>query len=122
VSSPIHNKIGAVFVPVTDLQRAITWYSWLLGVPMGTTSHEGTIHDIAMGGEIRLILDANKPVKNSSQPLFFLWTADVHATREFLREREIPIDREIENIGSVSTLTFHDPDNNLLMVCQSNLS
>ncbi|HEU5089103.1 MAG TPA: hypothetical protein VFT99_16720, partial [Roseiflexaceae bacterium] len=26
----------------------------------------------------------------------------------------------VEDIGSVSTLTFKDPDENLLMVCQSN--
>ncbi len=121
MNSPIHNQIGAVFVPVSDIQRAAAWYGRLLGVPTGSPSHGGTIHDIAMSGGIRLILDANKPVQNSAQPLFFLWTSDISAARQFLQECEIPIDREIEDIGSVSTLTFHDLDHNLLMVCQSNV-
>ena len=37
--SPIHNRIGAVFVHVTDMQRAIAWYSALVaarGLPPGS--------------------------------------------------------------------------------------
>ena len=34
-SSPIQNKIGMVFIPVSEISAAIDWYSRLFGVPMG---------------------------------------------------------------------------------------
>jgi hypothetical protein len=48
--SPIENRIGAVFVHVTDMQRAVDWYSTLLGVPSHGTSREGLIYDVPMAG------------------------------------------------------------------------
>jgi hypothetical protein len=47
-------------------------------------------------------------------------TKDIARVRIFLVENRVEIVREIENIGSVSTLTIRDPDGNLLMVCQRN--
>jgi len=121
VNSPIQNKIGRVFVPVTDIDRAIQWYSKLLGLPITTTSHGGTIYDLQMAGETGLILDATKKgVQNSSQPLFFFLTEDIQAAHDFLERNEVEILSQIEDIGSVSFLIFKDPDNNLLMVCQPN--
>jgi predicted enzyme related to lactoylglutathione lyase len=119
-NSPIENRIGAVFVPVSDMPRAVEWYSRLLGTPTGETTHEGRIFDMPMQGT-GLILDSHRPVANSSQPLFFLWTQDIHATHRFLLENSIDVLGDIEHIGSVSTLRFRDPDGNLLMVCQRNL-
>jgi len=117
--SPIQNKIGMVFIPVSDMQKAIAWYSRLLGLPLGATSHEDKIYNLPMQGETGLILDAHKPVRNSSQPLFFFWTSDMQATYQFLKELAVEFVNPIEDIGSVSTLTFTDPDHNLLMVCQA---
>jgi predicted enzyme related to lactoylglutathione lyase len=119
-SSPIDNRIGCVFVPVSDMSRAIEWYSRLLGQPVKATSHEGRIYDLPMNGEVGLILDGHKPVTNSSQPICFFWTSHIHQTRSFLVENNVEIVSEIEDVGSVLTLTFKDPDSNLLMVCQRN--
>ena len=122
MARPIENRIGQVFVPVSDMQRAITWYSRILGLPIDRTSHGGTIYDVPMQGETRLALDATKqPITNSSQPLCFFWTADIRAARDFLRANDVELLDEIQDIGSVSFLTFKDPDNNLLMVCQRNV-
>ena len=118
MNSPIVNKIGCVFIPVSNMPRAIEWYSRILGLPVKDTSHGGLIYDLSMQGEVGLILDGHKPVTNSSQPLVFFWTSDIHRARAFLAEHGIEIVKEIEDIESVSTLTFKDPDNNLLMVCQ----
>jgi predicted enzyme related to lactoylglutathione lyase len=120
--SPIRNQIGAVFVPVSDMQRAIHWYSRLLGLPEKAVAHEGRIYDVAVSGETLLILDAHKPVQNSSQPLFFFWTDDLKATLAHLRAMQVEITTSVEDIGSVTTLVFKDPDDNLLMVCQRNSS
>ncbi len=118
---PIENRIGQVFVPVSDMERAVAWYSRLFGLDADTTSHEGTIYDVPMQGDTRLTLDSNKqPITNSSQPLCFFWTADIHGARDFLLAHDVDVVGEIQDIGSVSLLTFMDPDRNLLMVCQRN--
>ena len=66
-------------------------------------------------------MDSNKKeVKNSSQPLFFFWTRDIQAADQFLKQNDVEIVSQIEDIGSVPFLIFKDPDNNLLVVCQPN--
>ena len=120
MTNPIQNHIGAVFIPVSEMPRAIRWYSDLLGLPVQAASHEGKIYDLAMQGETALLLDAHKAVANSSQPLFFFWTDDIRAAYAHLKQLGIAIVAEPEDIGSVTTLTFKDPDANLLMVCQRN--
>ena len=121
MSSPIENKIGCVFIPVSDMERAIEWYSRILGTPARTTSHEGRIYDVPMTGDTGLILDGHKAVTNSSQPICFFWTGDIRRARDFLRNEGVSFEHDVEDIGSVSTLSFRDPDGNLLMVCQRNL-
>jgi predicted enzyme related to lactoylglutathione lyase len=118
--SPVENRIGCVFIPVSNMRRAIEWYSWLLGQPVKSASHKGRIYDLPMEGGVRLILDSHKPVTNSSQPICFFWTGNIEKSRNFLRENNVEIINDIEDIGSVSTLIFKDPDGNLLMVCQRN--
>ena len=120
MNGPIENKIGCVFIPVSDMARAIAWYTRLFGLSLNSTSHEGRIYDLPMTGDASLILDGHKPVVNSSQPLCFFWTSDIQRARVFLREQGVELVQDVENIGSVSTLTFKDPDGNLLMVCQRN--
>ena len=120
MTSPIQNHIGMIFIPVSDMPRAIAWYSQLFGIPIGPTSHEDKIYTLPMVGQTGLILDSHKPVSNSSQPLCFFWTNDLHLTYTFLQSLSIEIVSPIEDIGSVSTLLFRDPDLNLLMVCQTN--
>ncbi len=110
-----------VFVPVAEMARSIAWYSHLLGLPIGAPAHNGTIYDLPMQGETGVILDSTNPVvHNSSQPLFFFWTDDISTTHTFLQESGVEILSQAEDIGSVTTLRFRDPDGNLLMVCQRN--
>jgi predicted enzyme related to lactoylglutathione lyase len=118
--SPIQNRIGCVFIPVSDMARSRKWYERLLGLPASPVSHGDRIADLPMLGETQLILDSHKPVVNSSQPVLFFWTDDLPATVEFLQQMAVEIVRPIENIGSVSTLVITDPDANLLMICQRN--
>jgi predicted enzyme related to lactoylglutathione lyase len=108
-----------VFIPVSDMERAIGWYSALFGLPVQATTHGGKIYDLRMG-DLTLILDGHKPVVNSSQPLAAFWTDDIHATYDFLRRGGVELVSAPDDIGSVTTLVFKDPDGNLLMVCQHN--
>jgi catechol 2,3-dioxygenase-like lactoylglutathione lyase family enzyme len=120
MDSPIQNRIGCVFIPVSDMARARAWYERLLGLPPASTSHGGQIADLPMQGDTQLILDGHRPVANSSQPLLFFWTDDLRATERFLGQIGVEIVRPVEDIGSITTLAIRDPDQNLLMICQRN--
>jgi predicted enzyme related to lactoylglutathione lyase len=119
MSSPIQNKISMVFVPVGNMPAAVAWYSRLFDLPVGQTTHEDRIYSVPMAGEVKLCLDAHRPVTNSSQPLCFFMTEDIQAAETFLRAQGVLIARPIDDIGGLFTLTFRDPDGNLLMVCQN---
>lgn len=118
--SPIQRRVGMVFIPVGEMERAIQWYSALLDLPLAETSHAGKIYNLPMEGETGVILDGHKPVQSSSQPLCFFWTEDIAAAHRHLTALGVEILGAVEEIGSVQTLTFRDPDGNLLMVCQRN--
>lgn len=121
MSRPIEAKTGQIFVPVTDMARAIAWYSHLFGLPAGTPSHGGTIYDVPLRGETGLTLDSTRPaVTNSAQPLCFFWTADIQAALHFLRAGGVTTIGEIADVGNVSILLFRDIDGNLPMICQRN--
>lgn len=119
--NPIQNRIGVVFIPVSDMDRARTWYGRLFGIELGEPSHEGGICDIPMQDGLSILLDANKPVtEHSVQPLCFFWTEDMPATLEHLRRLDAEITSDVTDIGSVAFVTFRDPDGNPLMVCRQN--
>lgn len=120
MNSPIENQIGCLFIPVSDMARAIAWYSHLFGLPSQPATHEGRIYTLPMQGDVGLLLDSHKAVTNSSQPLCFFWTQDIQRTYTFLVESGVDVLAAPEDIGSVTTLLFKDPDHNLLMVCQRN--
>ncbi len=118
-ASPIQNRIGVVFIPVNDMERARAWYGKLFGVEPGTPSHESGICDIPMQDGLSILLDANTPVtEHSVQPLCFFWTEDMPATLEHLQSIGAAITSDVTDIGSVAFVTFRDPDGNPLMVCQ----
>jgi predicted enzyme related to lactoylglutathione lyase len=118
-TSPIQNRIGNVFVPVSDMPRAMAWYGALFGVDLGQPTHGGGICDVPMAGDTGLILDANRPVtSHSAQPLCFFWADDIAAALAHLRGLGAEITSDVTDIGSVAFLAFRDPDGNPLMVCQ----
>ncbi|WP_191280764.1 VOC family protein [Nocardioides flavus (ex Wang et al. 2016)] len=119
MTHPIQRVVGQVFIPVRDMPAAVRWYAELLGFPPGETSHDGTIFDIPTDGETRLALDANRTdFDTAGPPRFFLWTHDIAAVVDHLRELGVVITSDVEDIGSVFFVQFEDPDGNPLMVCQ----
>lgn len=118
--SPVQRRVGSVFIPVSDMGRAMAWYGQLFGLELGEPTHDGGICDVPMAGETGIILDANKPVtEHSVQPLCFFWTQDLAATLDHLVSMDAEITSAVTDIGSVSFLAFRDPDGNPLMVCQA---
>lgn len=71
MSNPIQNKIGAVFIPIRDLERAIDWYCGILGLePDGEIQH-GHLYVIPLKGDSQLVLDSKLDTQGafSSAPL-----------------------------------------------------
>lgn len=121
-SSPIKNRIGAVFIHVTDMQRAITWYSSLLRVPQQPTSHGGLIYDVPMDGPTRLTLDGHAHARGTFQPggpLLMLPADDIRVAHAFAVEHASEVG-VIDDIGTVSVFHLSDPDGNKLIVYAEN--
>ncbi|WP_240418485.1 VOC family protein [Paenibacillus periandrae] len=119
-TSPITNRIGAVFVHVTDMPKAIQWYSELLGLPIHADSHEGTIYSLHMDGGSDLLLDSNRrddSSQNNKTQLFFE-TKKLMDSYHFVKEKGIEVVTEIEKHDNISFFTFKDPDGNILMICE----
>jgi catechol 2,3-dioxygenase-like lactoylglutathione lyase family enzyme len=120
--SPIDNRIGAVFVHVTDMQRAIDWYSVLLGVPRHATSHEGLIYDVPMAGPTGLTLDGHAHSRGTFRPggpLLMLPAGDIQAAHAFALDHAQDVGA-VEDIGTVSVFHLSDPDGNRLIIYSEN--
>ncbi|SFL74659.1 Catechol 2,3-dioxygenase [Paenibacillus sp. 1_12] len=119
-NSPITNRIGAVFIHVTDMPKAIQWYSELLGLPIHSDSHEGTIYSLQMEGGSDLLLDSNRREHTSymTKTQLFFETKSLSESYQFVKEKGIEIVTEIEVHENISFFTFKDPDGNILMICE----
>jgi predicted enzyme related to lactoylglutathione lyase len=119
-NSPISKQIGAVFLHVSDMNKSIQWYSELLGLPIKSSSHEGTIYELTMDGGSGLLLDSNKrELSNSSRKTqFFFNTRNLKESYDFIIEKGVEIVTEIEVHDNISFFTFKDLDENILMVCE----
>jgi len=119
--SPISRHVGQVFIPVRDMRRAARWYSELLGFhhEPDHLGHEDTIYDIPTEAGPRLCLDANRPDFVPSGPArFFFWTDDMDGAVRHLRAVGADHVSDVHDIGSLTFVTFTDPDGNLLMVAE----
>ncbi|WP_240186225.1 hypothetical protein [Lysinibacillus fusiformis] len=56
-NTPIKNRIGAVFIPVCNLKKAIEWYRKIIGLE-GGEEHFGHLYVAPMEETASLILDA----------------------------------------------------------------
>jgi predicted enzyme related to lactoylglutathione lyase len=119
-SSPITNRIGAVFIHVSDMPKAIQWYSELFGLPAHSASHNGTIYSLQMDGGSPLLLDSNQKDDKShfSKTQLFFETKNLTESYVFAKEKGIEIITEIEVHDNISFFTFKDPDGNILMICE----
>ncbi|CAM3907344.1 VOC family protein [Cohnella lubricantis] len=118
--SPISNRVGAIFIHVSNMQKSIQWYSELLGLPVQSASHEGTIYVLPMDGGTGVLLDSNmNDRKNTNDKTqFFFETKNLEESYKYIKNKGIEIVTEIEVHDDISFFTFKDPDENVLMVCE----
>ncbi|MBK5570762.1 VOC family protein [Ensifer sp. SSB1] len=108
--------IGAVFVPVSDIERAKAWYARLLQVDAPETLY-GHLAVFPRGGGARLLLDAKIFASGSRReaPLFHFDTQDVAAAYSYATSLDVEI---VTPVQFEQWFTIRDPDGNVLMICR----
>jgi catechol 2,3-dioxygenase-like lactoylglutathione lyase family enzyme len=111
--SAIENEIGAVFVPVSNIEAARDWYCRLLDVPLPDIVF-GHLCVIPMRDGSGLVLDSKDFAgPHNGTPIFHFNTDDLAAARAFAASLGVA------GMGPAEGhpfFTFEDPDGNLLMV------
>lgn len=119
MQNPIQRKIGAIFVPVSEIEQARAWYARIFGFPADGPIINGHLYCPPMEGTASsyLVLDSKiwtgAPV--TSYPLFHFNTDDIEAAYRYLQENGVEI---IGGIQFGHFFEFKDLDGNRLMVCR----
>lgn len=114
--SAIMPRIGAIFVPVADVEQARYWYARLLGMADAPEIQFGHLAVFAFDNGLRLVLDAKilDADARRNSPLFHFDVEDIAAAREHVVKLRADAVSEIQ---FDHWFTFRDPDGNVLMAC-----
>jgi catechol 2,3-dioxygenase-like lactoylglutathione lyase family enzyme len=116
MDSPFEARVPAVFVPVSDMRRSVTWYSRLLGLA-APEQHDGQFHIFRLANNgANIFLERRDTVQPSSHVLFSLPVQHIDRACEFMRAHGIDV-VAVDRQSDGSTLQFRDPDGNILMAC-----
>jgi len=119
--TPIKNRIGGVFIPVRNLEKAKEWYRKILGLERGEEYFDH-IFVAPMEGTAGLILDAmpkwrkeDGDISTYQVPSIQFLTDNIQAAYQFMKENDVELVTEIQDDFY---FVFKDPDGNLLMICK----
>ncbi|HET7616592.1 MAG TPA: VOC family protein [Bacillales bacterium] len=118
--NPVKNRIKAVFVNVTDSEKAVNWYSNLFG-PEVDLHDEGPVRNMKTEGGAGILLDSNRYLQGDDYKIFMMLdTDDINEAYRFALKNQVEIFTEVERHDDVAFFTIKDPAGNVLMVCQEN--
>ncbi|GEN52259.1 VOC family protein [Halobacillus faecis] len=114
MKSPIQNEVGAIFVPVKDIEKARDWYCDLLSVPTEEDFPGGHLYVLPMK-HARVVLDSKIYSEEAvfKATAFHFNTADIEAAYTYMKEKGIDV---VSDIQFGHFFNFKDPDGNLLMI------
>lgn len=115
----IEPVVDTVFIHVSDMPAAVAWYTALLGIEPGTTSHEDRIHQLPLEGHTGILLDAHpgKAPAAGAGPRLMFATDDLAAALVKAKSISATV-TEPEDIGSALVFYVEDPDRNLICIIQ----
>ncbi len=113
--SKIERRVGSIFIHVSDMKRAVEWYSRVFDLPFTDEfSRLSTVYTLPLEGT-EILLDSNSGAAPAPQPLMLFKTDDIRHTLQYLQASGVVIHKEIlEN----NMVIFEDPDGNRLMAIQ----
>ncbi|MDQ0858913.1 VOC family protein [Bacillus sp. V2I10] len=114
--NPILNQIGAVFIPVSNIEQARDWYCDILGLQADGEIQFGHIYVLPMNGT-GVVLDSKIYSEQNliKTPLFHFNTENIEEAYTFMKNKKIDVMTEIQHNHYFN---FKDPDGNLLMICK----
>jgi predicted enzyme related to lactoylglutathione lyase len=117
--SPILNRIGGIFLNVTDMNRAIRFHSEVLGLPYQEVGpgQENSIYGLQMKSGSLLLDDNRFRQGDDYETLFMLVTPDVDSSKAYLESNGVQVFTDIERHGEMAFFTVKDPDDNVIMIC-----
>lgn len=114
--SIIQNQVGAIFIPVSDIEAARDWYCDILGLPADGEISHGHLYVLPMKGT-GIVLDSRIYAEENvfTAPAFHFNTDNIEQAFAYMKEKKVSLITEIEH---KHWFNFKDPDGNLLMICQ----
>jgi catechol 2,3-dioxygenase-like lactoylglutathione lyase family enzyme len=102
--SPVNRKVGGVFVPVRDVQKAKEWYCKMLGIPEEGEVQFGHLYVLPLDG-LDLILDEmprwggenEKGAPPYETPAFMFQTDNIQAAYEHIKALGAELATDIQN-------------------------
>jgi predicted enzyme related to lactoylglutathione lyase len=110
-------QLGSVFIHVKDVNEAANWYAKLLRKPESYPT-TGPVQFMEMGDRRGLVIDDNRNNAAGIRPAFMLETEAIQLAYKKVTAQGGKIVRELEEDEAVAFFNFHDPDGNIVMVCQ----
>lgn len=114
----IANKVGAVFIPVSDISKAREWYCSILDLDPDVEIRNGHLCCIPLDNNgLNIVLDSKIYSKDSytRYPMFHFNTEDIHLAYQSMKGKGIELVTKIED---GHWFNLKDPDGNMLMVCK----
>lgn len=112
-------RIDTVFLPVTDIERSIDWYTTRLGLKLRwhLKEHGYAALDIAEGETPMTLVQvaSDQFIAPKSEPFNF-YSPNIQLTYEAFKQAGIEVSTLNED-GVVTFFQFKDPDGNPLGVC-----
>lgn len=114
--APILNQIGTVFIPVSNIEKARSWYCDILDLPEDGEILHGHLYVLPMVGT-SIVLDSKIFSEDVvfKKPLFHLNTNDIKEAYQYMKNKQVELASGIEHDH---WFNFKDPDGNHLMVCK----
>lgn len=117
--SPVHPRIGGVFVRVSD-RKAADWFSDLLGVPLREKEADRSICVVGTSGGAELLLEDSCARHGEPREISFrLDTDELEAAYAYAVEQRLAVVRGIKTRGDAPCFVLADPDGHLVSVCES---
>lgn len=112
---PISKEIGAIFIPVRNIEKARDWYCELLGIKAEREILFNHLFVISMG-TTNIVLDSkiSRLGNRINTPLFHFNTDNIEQAFNYVKQKGMELTTEIEH---GHWFRFKDPDGNHLMIC-----
>ncbi|MGG2074141.1 VOC family protein [Lysinibacillus irui] len=121
-ASPLTKKVNNVFIHVRDLHQSAEWYSQLLGLPYSQEKVVSPVYNLPVTSETGITLDDHTfdpgfKLQPSKHVLFNFYTNNINDAYQYIKDKGIPIVREIERFDDFAYFNIQDLDGNILMIC-----